>query len=57
MAKGLNGQLKYAEELLNKPFTQREKDLFEWAYTQGYEDSQEGVKREILHREKETNVR
>lgn len=56
MAKGLKAHIKYAEELLNRPLTKFEKDLFEWAYVQGYEDSQEGVKKENPIWEEENHV-
>jgi histidyl-tRNA synthetase len=35
-------QLKYAETLLNRQFTNTERHLFEWAYIQGKEDYKEG---------------
>ncbi|MGE7650517.1 hypothetical protein ACQKM1_22480 [Peribacillus frigoritolerans] len=57
MAKGLNGQMKYTEELLNRKLSQVEKDLFEWAYHQGYEDSSEGIPKENQIREDENHVR
>jgi hypothetical protein len=35
-------QLKYAETLVNRTFTNAERQIFEWAYVQGKEDLREG---------------
>ncbi|CAM3733538.1 hypothetical protein [Mesobacillus zeae] len=48
MAKGLNGHIEYTEELLERKLNNHERYLFEWAYTQGYEDSSEGTPMEKM---------
>jgi hypothetical protein len=40
--KAIQKQIEYAEALQERPFSDWEKQIFEWAYIQGREDLREG---------------